>query len=286
MKQSQIVGEDLSSEPSVVSVKETTHYVESNFCKCGICEKIFFHSGTLNRHIKHVHGGEKTHSCDKCSAHYCRKEDLENHLKKGKHYRDGICPYCEESIVFKSETAWRKHFTKEPSYIGATFPSRSGKETCVNRLKKQREQVKEFLQGSTTCYHCNEVVPNKNADEHWITSDVEEPEKSTCMTNLERRQSMICWYCKGEINTKDYISQFHNNQGKNFHHAYPRHPHSCHESHKKRNFKEHLIKEEAIKNRRDQRWKRKGLLNENGECVEDMMKSYQERYINRHNWGT
>ena len=115
---------------------------------------------------------------------------------------------------------------------------------------------------------------------------MEEPEKSTCMTNLERRQSMICWYCKGEINTKDYISQFHNNQGKNFHHAYPRHPHSCHESHKKRNFKEHLIKEEAIKNRRDQRWKRKGLLNENGECVEDMMKSYQERYINRHNWGT
>ena len=82
MKQSQIVGEDLSSEPSVVSVKETTHYVESNFCKCGICEKIFFHSGTLNRHIKHVHGGEKTHSCDKCSAHYCRKEDLENHLRK------------------------------------------------------------------------------------------------------------------------------------------------------------------------------------------------------------
>ena len=106
--------------------------------KCGICEKVYFDISTLNRHMKDIHGGVKIHGCEECSAHYSRKEDLENHVKKGKHYQDGICAHCEERIVIKSETAWREHFTKEPRTSSGTTPSRSGKETCVNKLKKQR----------------------------------------------------------------------------------------------------------------------------------------------------
>ena len=283
-KQSQILKEDLSSEHmSLVSDKETTHNVKSKLCKCGICEKIFSHSGTLNRHIKHVHGGEKIHSCDKCSAHYCRKEDLENHLRKGKHYRGGICNYCEESVVFKSETAESEHFTKEPLWSGGTTASSVGKQTCVNKLKKQRVQMKEFLLGSTTCVHCNEVIPNKNAKKHWISSDVEAPEKSTCMTNLERRPSMICWYCKGEIITKDYIQQFHDNHrigllGRR-HPENPLDPGSCHES-IKRDLKKHHKKEKEIKVKKKDRRERRGLLR--GEY--EVMKCMEERHIENYNW--
>ena len=269
-------------DPEAAAVRKLSHNLElavKQFCKCGICEKIFFHSGTLNRHIKHVHGGEKIHSCDKCSAHYCRKEDLENHLRKGKHYRDGICPYCEESIVFKSETAWREHFAKEPRWSGATTSYRSGKETCVNKLKKQREQMKEFLLGSTTCVHCNEVIPNKNAQKHWISSDVEAPEKSTCMTNLERRPSMICWYCKGEIITEEYIQQLHDNHriGQRRHPENPVDPGSCHESIKK-DLEEHHKKRKEIKMKKKHRRETRGI----GEY--EVMKCMEERHIELYNW--
>ena len=257
--------------------------------KCGVCEKIYCNVGTLNRHMKSVHGGEKTHICDECPARYSRREDLDNHLKKGKHYEDGTCHYCKEFIVFKSEAGWGKHFRREPKDFEYPSPSRTGNKTCVNKLKKQLEQFKaqkeEFLLGSTTCVHCNEVIPNKNADKHWLHTDVEAPDKSTCMTNLERRKSMTCWYCKGEIITQDYIEQLHGKELHRFkkHLENPRNPSSCIES-LNRGLEELLKKEKEIKIKHEYRFKKKGLMKENGEYVNDKMKCYEEMKIMRYNW--
>ena len=141
--------------------------------------------------------------------------------------------------------------------------------------------MKEFLLGSTTCVHCNEVIPNKNAEKHWIWSDVEAPEKSTCMTNLERRPSMICWYCKGEIITIDYIEQFHNNYriGQRKHPENPELPSSCRES-IERDLKKHLKKEKEIQAKKKHRRERRGLLR--GEY--EVMKCMEERHIENYNW--
>ena len=272
---------------NMTSHREKAHDATSGFHKCGICEMIFSNTGNVNRHIKIVHGGEKIHACQQCSAHYSRKEHLENHIKKGKHYLEGICPHCEEWIVIKSESSWRDHFTKEPEWRKFETGWKevaSGKETCVNKLKKQREQMKEFLLSSTLCVHCNEVVPNKDAEKHWLLWDVEAPEKSTCRTNVSRRVGMMCWYCKGEIITKDYIEQLHCNwkfNGK----KHPRHPDipsSCEES-IKRGLKHHHKKEKEIELKIEQRTEKRGILKRGDEGYEKM-KCYEERYIERCNW--
>ena len=253
--------------------------------KCGICEKIYSNLDNLNRHIKQVHGGEKLHACEECTAHYFRKEDLENHMKKGKHYRDGICPYCEERIVFKSEASWYKHFTREPSWYEGTTPSRYGQWTCENKLKKQREQIKEFLLGSTTCVHCNEVVPNKDATKHWMYSDVEAPEKSTCRTNMSKRPYITCWYCKKQIVTKDfmgYIYHIHEfgNPANGSHPSVPGLPETCHVS-MGRSLDEHRKKKMEIEIKRKHRESERPK----SEWLElTVMRCSEEEYISWYNW--
>ena len=272
---------------SMTSHREREHYATSGFHKCGICEMIFSNTGNVNRHIKIVHGGEKIHACQQCSAHYSCKKHLENHIKKGKHYRDGICPHCEERVVIKSEASWRDHFIKEPKWRKFETGWKEmacGKETCVNKLKKQREQMKEFPLRSTLCVHCNEVVPNKDADEHWLLWDVEAPEKNTCITNVSRRESMICWYCKGEIITKDYIDQIR--LGWKFvgnkHPDNAIDPSSCKKS-IGRGRNEHDKKEKEIELKREQRLEKRGILQVGDEGYE-MMRCMEEKDIELMNW--
>ena len=101
--------------------------------KCDICDKAYSELGTLNRHKRTVHGGERNFKCTDCPAKYAQMQDLEKHVQSGNHYRDAICPYCEERMVFKSKSAWRKHYIKDP-------PTKSGKETCVTKLNEKRQQ--------------------------------------------------------------------------------------------------------------------------------------------------
>ena len=158
-------------------------------------------------------------------------------------------------------------------------------------MEQYHERKKKFLQSSTTCVHCNEIIPNTDAEKHWVV-DIEAPEKHTCMINLARRKSLICYFCKVEMVTTDFIESFKKGEMRPhtsgvprqfpFPSLNPRIPSSCTAS-QNRDFEEHLKKKKEIEMKRKQISKKLGLLNENGEYVKDKMKCHEERIIVRCN---
>ena len=99
---------------------------------------------------------------------------------------------------------------------------------------------------------------------------------------------MMCWYCKGEIITKDYIEQLHCNwkfNGKK-HPEEPHIPSSCRESRRKRGLEEHHKMEKEIKLKIEQRMEKRGLLKGYGLWAMgyEVMKCLEEKYIERCNW--
>ena len=201
-----------SRRDSMIAHSKTAHDGDPKSYICEICGKRFTQSGSLNRHIANSHEGEKKYECVECPARFCERKDLEKHIQKGRHYVEREpykCSYCGETMIFKSIHAWNSHFVKDTTLTW--FDKRRGftQDTCVTKLKIEKEQMEEFEKGSTACVHCNETIPNEYY-EHWIEEDLEAPEKSTCVNNMMKRQHMTCWMCKGKLDPKDYIVDYEN----------------------------------------------------------------------------
>ena len=49
--------------------------------QCNVCHKTFTQFGTLNRHIKNVHEGLKTHKCDQCGKSFAQRPKMIQHIK-------------------------------------------------------------------------------------------------------------------------------------------------------------------------------------------------------------
>ena len=168
--------------------------------RCGICEKIYFDISSLNRHIRDIHGGDKIHGCEECSAHYFRREDLENHVKKGKHWITLGCRYCHQDIVFKSYSAFRDHYV---AWYGRK------KNTCVNAMK-MREADPDF--DKKRCSDCKEKIPEGEYFSGHTISDPEEPGSNvTCLTVLKKRKFIQCTCCRERLNTStsEWIKHFY-----------------------------------------------------------------------------
>ena len=173
-------------------------HLNQNSFSCSECSKTYARKGNLQRHINAVHQAKKSFFCLECPEAFSRQEYLNKHMKRGKHSFYEYCKYCDQVILFKSIHTRDSHFVKRESFSWIDKLKGFSKDTCVNILKREMDQLEEFKQGSTTCIHCDEVVPNKNYN-HWIHKDFEAPEKSTCINNLKKRPHMTCWMCKEKL---------------------------------------------------------------------------------------
>ena len=137
-------------------------------------------------------------TCQQCPEYFFRKDILDKHMKQGKHSFFVYCKYCDEDILFKSVKAKNSHFVMDWTLTWLDKLRGASKDTCVNKLKKEKQQLEKFKKGTTTCTHCNEVVQNDNS-EHWIHLDLEAPYKGTCINNLMMRPHIKCWMCKEKL---------------------------------------------------------------------------------------
>ena len=157
---------------------------------CQHCKKTYCTKSNLVRHISIAHFDPahpaEVWTCQQCPEYFFRKDILDKHMKQGKHSFFVYCKYCDEDILFKSVKAKNSHFVMDRTLIWLDKLRGASKDTCVNKLKKEKQQLEKFKQGTTTCTHCNEVVQNDNS-EHWMHLDLEAPYKGTCINNLMMR---------------------------------------------------------------------------------------------------
>ena len=175
------------------------HLKQSKFT-CQYCKKTYCTKSNLERHISASHQNHpaKVWPCQQCPEYFFRKDVLDKHMQRGKHSFYVYCKYCDKNILFKSVKMQYSHFVMDRTLTWLDRLRGFSKDTCINKLKKEKEQLEEFKRGTTTCIHCNEVVYNRNS-KHWIYLDLEAPFKGTCINNLMMRPHIKCWMCKEKL---------------------------------------------------------------------------------------
>lgn len=75
--------------------------------KCEICDKIFYHSGNLRKHMV-LHSGERPFSCDECGRTFVLSQHLKSHMKlvhsDEKNFQCSIC-----GRLFNHSGNYKKH---------------------------------------------------------------------------------------------------------------------------------------------------------------------------------
>ena len=64
---------------------------------CIHCGKILSSKLILERHIRRVHGNDKSHVCDECRKGFANKNDLKGHIDQS-HSRK-VCDHCGKSLL-------------------------------------------------------------------------------------------------------------------------------------------------------------------------------------------
>ena len=152
------------AEAAKISSKKSTHTY-----KCQICEKTFNHKGTFDRHVKTVHLEEKNYKCEECHKqfssnwllkrhnndvhkrlkkfgcpecpeNYAQVDNLERHIKRGKHTFEYTCNHCDETFKFTSEKSLQRFFWNE--HLIDQYKS---KETCTGALNLSEDKKIELL---------------------------------------------------------------------------------------------------------------------------------------------
>ena len=76
---------------------------------CDECEKSYSTREGLKRHKSSEHLGLREYLCKDCPAQFARKDNLDIHMKRGKHYFKYFCGHCKHEMLLRSKTAKDEH---------------------------------------------------------------------------------------------------------------------------------------------------------------------------------
>ena len=135
-------------------------YGKNKSHKCGICDKSFTQSGTLNRHMKNTHGEEKKYECGQCPSRYARREDLERHLQKGKHIiTEGS---SSKSVQKEDNSKWDEDSYDEADELDKKFICSICDKTFVTKSNLSRHVQQIHNNESVPCTKCCKVFSRKD----------------------------------------------------------------------------------------------------------------------------
>ena len=194
---------------------------------CEICEKTFTYLQNLVRHMKEIHGEEKTFECTECSEGFSRSSHLKRHNERGKHTFKVVCNYCDESYIFKTEKEaerkMEKHYTFGKMYPGTRhvigcrwYCTRCIKFHCVNEENVSDEKREVLLRrrleeddGNQGDFNPNRRHTVDVSDEFWefclkqwreeLKQEREEEKRRTEIEERVKKEESTpfnCEYCK------------------------------------------------------------------------------------------
>ena len=76
---------------------------------CDECEKSYSTREGLKRHKSSEHLGLREYLCKDCPAQFARKDNLDRHMMRGKHYFMYFCEQCKLTMLLRSRVARDKH---------------------------------------------------------------------------------------------------------------------------------------------------------------------------------
>lgn len=76
---------------------------------CDECDKSYSNRDGLKRHKSNEHLGLRNYKCVDCPAKFARKDNLDKHMKRGKHYFMYFCGHCKQEMLLRSKTAKDEH---------------------------------------------------------------------------------------------------------------------------------------------------------------------------------
>jgi uncharacterized Zn-finger protein len=89
---------------------------------CHLCGKIYAHGNGLRLHIRTLHQGEQSYSCDSCPKRFGRPDSLVKHRRVHTRQQNFICEFCprafsqssnlikHRSIQHVDQVEWSRNF--------------------------------------------------------------------------------------------------------------------------------------------------------------------------------
>ena len=76
---------------------------------CDECDKTYSNRDGLKRHKSSEHLGLRDYKCLECPSKFARKDTLDDHMRRGKHYFMYFCSQCKLTTLLRSKVARDKH---------------------------------------------------------------------------------------------------------------------------------------------------------------------------------
>ena len=102
--------------PSIIKKETLNHHKlkvhsskEDLRVSCDECDKTYSNRDGLKRHKSSEHLGLRDYKCLECPAQFARKDTLDDHMRRGKHYFMYFCEQCKLTMLLRSKVARDKH---------------------------------------------------------------------------------------------------------------------------------------------------------------------------------
>ena len=98
-----------SNKDALKRHKSNKHLGLKEYKSCDECDKRYSTRDALKRHKSIEHLGLMEYKCIECPGNFARKDTLDEHMRRGKHYFMFFCPQCKLTMMLRSKFARDKH---------------------------------------------------------------------------------------------------------------------------------------------------------------------------------